>query len=87
MNQDHQEKLFSGLTDLVCNMARLVNSLDLILQKIDAYETFFAGYGKTLRRIENKIDTVTVQTIKEEYVEDVEDYSFKDKKLFRDGEC
>ena len=75
MNTENQEKLFINISDLVGNMARLINSLDIILQKIETYEVFLAGYTKTIQRIEDKLDNVQRSVIPIEHIDEgVEDY-------------
>ena len=60
--------------DFLVAMTDLIIALRDIMHKMDNLELFLGGYSKTLQRIEDKIDTVTRQTIKEEYVKGPEDY-------------
>lgn len=54
--------------DFLVAMTDLVMALRDIMHKMDNLEAFLASYSKTVQRIEDKLDSVHQQTIKEEYV-------------------
>jgi len=60
--------------DFLVAMTDLVMAMRDTLHRMDHIEVSLAGYIGTIKRIESKIDTITKQTIKEEYIEGVEDY-------------
>lgn len=60
--------------DFLVAMTDLIFAMRDLLYKMDSLETFLSGYSKTVGRIEDKIDNIQRQTIKEEYIKGVEDY-------------
>lgn len=60
-------------TDFLSAMAELVMALRDLLHKIDDLHRFMEEHSYAVRRIESKIDTVLVQTIKEEEIKDGSD--------------
>ena len=61
-------------TGFLVAMSDLIMAMRDLLYRFEDQQTFLLSYSKTLERIESKIDTISIQTIKSEYVKGTEDY-------------
>lgn len=60
--------------DFLVAMGEQVIAITNLLHRIEEVLNFFIDYSSTLKRIEQKLDTISIQTIKEEYLSGSEDY-------------